>query len=80
MNYTTPSEGFNLWVDENLTELVKNWDELLKSPPVPHDSFLDFIHFEFDRELDDYDPTPWCNACGSTRQQDCHCGPIASNE
>lgn len=28
----------------------------------------------------DYDPTPWCNACGAMRQQDCDCGPIADNE
>lgn len=26
------------------------------------------------------DPTPWCSGCRAKRRQDCHCGPIASNE
>jgi len=28
---------------------------------------------------EDYDPTPWCSACGARRQADCDCGPIADN-
>jgi hypothetical protein len=28
----------------------------------------------------DYDPTPWCNACGARRREQCKCGPIADNE
>lgn len=31
-------------------------------------------------EHPDYDPTPWCTACGAQRQADCKCGPIARNE
>jgi hypothetical protein len=33
-----------------------------------------------DSASDDYDPTPFCLACGSMRARDCHCGPIAENE
>jgi len=27
-----------------------------------------------------YDPTPWCTACGARRQAECKCGEIADNE
>lgn len=27
-----------------------------------------------------YDPTPWCNACGAKTQDKCKCPPIADNE
>jgi hypothetical protein len=27
-----------------------------------------------------YDPTPWCNACGARLQSQCHCGPLADND
>jgi hypothetical protein len=30
--------------------------------------------------VENYDPSPWCSACGARRQADCHCGPIADNE
>jgi hypothetical protein len=29
--------------------------------------------------VDNYDPTPWCSACGARKREDCHCGPIAEN-
>ena len=35
---------------------------------------------EIQRDLEDYDPTPWCNACGARKQENCKCGPIASND
>jgi hypothetical protein len=42
---------------------------------------------DYDREHDqncrlhpDYDPTPWCGACGARRRADCHCGPLAEND
>lgn len=28
----------------------------------------------------DYDPTPWCSACGSRTKSGCRCGPIAEND
>jgi hypothetical protein len=28
----------------------------------------------------DYDPTPYCSACGARKRSDCHCGPLASND
>ena len=31
-------------------------------------------------ELEDYDPTPWCSACGAMTSKKCDCGPIAENE
>ena len=32
------------------------------------------------REYPDYDPTPWCTACGARTQERCKCGPIAAND
>ncbi len=29
---------------------------------------------------EDYDPTPYCSACGARFKADCDCGPIARNE
>jgi hypothetical protein len=29
---------------------------------------------------EDYDPTPYCGACGARRAKDCHCGPLAEND
>ncbi len=29
---------------------------------------------------DDYDPTPYCAACGAMTRKQCHCGNIAENE
>jgi hypothetical protein len=29
---------------------------------------------------EDYDPTPWCVACGAMKRRHCNCGPIAENE
>lgn len=29
---------------------------------------------------EDYDPTPYCLACGAKRAKDCKCGPIADND
>lgn len=29
---------------------------------------------------ENYDPTPWCGACGARKKADCHCGPIAEND
>ena len=31
-------------------------------------------------ELDDYDPTPWCNACGAATSKQCHCPPISADD
>lgn len=28
----------------------------------------------------DYDPTPYCNACGARSAKNCDCGPIARND
>jgi hypothetical protein len=33
-----------------------------------------------DKEIGEYDPTPWCSGCGSRTKAGCDCGPIASNE
>ena len=31
------------------------------------------------RAIDEYDPSPWCQYCGSMTEKDCDCGPIAEN-
>lgn len=32
------------------------------------------------KEHPDYDPTPWCSACGARKQEDCDCPPWAEND
>jgi hypothetical protein len=32
------------------------------------------------KSKDNYDPTPYCSACGAMEIKKCHCGPIADNE
>ena len=29
---------------------------------------------------DDFDPTPWCAACGAQLAKQCKCGPVADND
>lgn len=39
-----------------------------------------FESLESQNETDDnYDPTPYCNACQAKSQKNCKCGPIAEN-
>ena len=33
----------------------------------------------YEKKRDEYDPTPWCAACGSMTKAGCNCGPIAEN-
>ena len=32
------------------------------------------------RDLDNYDPTPYCSGCGAMTKAKCNCGPIADND
>ena len=31
-------------------------------------------------ELDDYDPTLWCNICGAATSKQCDCPPISKDD
>jgi len=33
-----------------------------------------------EKEIDNYDPSVWCSACGAKSAKKCKCGPIAKND
>ena len=65
--------GFEQWLQRLCEKLLREKDPAWTTAQTIKTFYLD-------ARYPDYDPTPWCLACGARRQQDCHCGPIADNE
>lgn len=49
-------------------------------PPCERCAQFEEVHDQNCPDHPDYDPTPYCSACGARKRSDCHCGPLASND
>jgi hypothetical protein len=58
-------------------EAVQNQIERLCRTAETGEDWAEICRLEAD--IENYDPSPWCQYCGAKRERDCDCGPIAEN-
>lgn len=66
--------------DEKCEELAEYFTQGPEYAGIPRDELAQAIQDAVESFIDNYDPTPWCSACGARFRDQCECGPIAENE
>lgn len=66
--------------DPKCEELAEYFTQDEDSRHIPTDELAQAIQECVEGFFANYDPTPWCNACGARFRDQCECPPIADNE
>lgn len=71
--------------DAGLIKAMFNIAEIVHEVCPPHlqkelDTIIADLYAAYHEARTDDDPTPWCNACGAMKREQCDCGPLADND